>query len=486
MTANHQNNNYHSSAKTSFSKSTKSGKSSNSNTSKTNWLLIGFALSAIAVVSATIGAILALSLSNTPFRQASLTPEQEAVFNQEETISYSSLDVPKLSRPVNILVLGVKVLTSDLDVNPYEDVGYHALVNSFEGLSDTMLLLRFDPDKDDLTILSIPRDTKTLVPGYGVTKINEANHRGGPALTAESVSNLLNGVEIDRYVRVNVQGIEKLIDALGGVNVFVPKDMKYTDESQHLYINLKQGQQHLDGNKAVQFLRFRYDAYGDIGRIQRQQTLIRAVKEQALSPKTILKLPDILSVVRSHIDTNLTTNELMALAAFAGQKSRSDFKLLMVPGDFNTPEEGEPSYWLPDADKIEDLMVKHFEVEPTDYARNYRSQQEPKDLRIAVQCHEDNLEEGQKMVRYLQSNGYNHVFLSNSTYTEPLTTTRIVAQQGDNYSAFQIRNDLGLGDVIVESTGVLKSDVTIQVANDWQLPEYNQDNQQQSFQTTSY
>ncbi len=302
MTTNHQpEDNYYYSPKENRSGKKSSRQSRQSRKSKPNWLLIGFCLSAIAVVSASIGAVLAFSLSKTPFSQARLTPQQEAVFNQEETVTYSSLDVPQLTRPVNILVLGVKVLTSDLDHNPYEDVGYHALVNSFEGLSDTMLLLRFDPEKEDLTILSIPRDTKTLVPGHGITKINSANYHGGPALTAEAVSDLLNGVEIDRYVRVNVQGIEKLIDALGGVDIFVPKDMKYTDESQHLYINLKKGQQRLNGEQAVQFLRFRYDAYGDIGRIQRQQSLIRAVKEQTINPRTILKLPEILSVVRAHV-----------------------------------------------------------------------------------------------------------------------------------------------------------------------------------------
>ena len=455
--------------------------------SRPNWMLLGFGLSAIAAISASIGAVLALSLSQTPFRQAQLTPEEEAVFNQEETLSYSSLEIPKLSRPVNILVLGVKVLTSDLPEKPDQDLGYHALVNSFKGLSDSMLLLRFDPEQDQLMVLSIPRDTKTLIPGHGVRKINEANYHGGPALTAESVSHLLNGVNIDRYIRVNVQGIEKLIDALGGVNLFVPKDMKYTDESQHLYINLKQGEQHLNGAESVQFLRFRYDAYGDIGRIQRQQLLIRALKEQALSPKTILKLPEILSVVRSHIDTNITTDELLALASFAGQKSRSDFQLLMLPGDFNTPEEGELSYWLPHHRRINQMMAQHFDVEDESYASKYSdSGISNSRLRIAVQYNENNQEQAQQMVQYLQKSGYNRTFLYWESYTEPLNQTKIVAQKGDHLSAFQVLHDLGVGEVFVESTGVLASDITIQVADDWQLPESVPDSSNQGFQTTSY
>ncbi len=115
------------------------------------------------------------------------------------------------------------MLTSDVKEAQTPDLGYHAPVNSLEGLTDTMLLLRFDPQRQKLTMLSIPRDTRTDIEGYGEKKINEANALGGPALTAETVSHLLDGVAIDRYIRINVQGVEKLIDALGGVTVYVPK-----------------------------------------------------------------------------------------------------------------------------------------------------------------------------------------------------------------------------------------------------------------------
>ncbi|MBL1211426.1 LCP family protein [Geminocystis sp. GBBB08] len=465
--------------------SAKIRKSTDKNGSQSNprWLLMGFGLSAIAVLSATVGALLALSLSNTPLRQARLTPAQEAVFNQEETVTFDSLQIPKLSRPVNILVLGIKVTSDDLPQLRNPDLGYHALVNSFEGLSDSMLLLRFDPEKEYVTVLSIPRDTKTLVKGRGVTKINDANLHGGPALAAESVSNLLNNVPIDRYIRINVQGVEKFIDALGGINLYVPHNMKYTDHSQHLYIDLKEGQQHLDGGKALQFLRFRYDAYGDIGRVQRQQTFMRALIEQALSPRTILKMPDILSVVRSNLDTNLTTNELIAIAGFTAQKDRSNINMVMLPGDFNTPEQGELSYWLPNRDKISEIMAQYFEIQQNYYNASHIS--DPTTLKIAIQSNKDNQETGQKVVEYLRNNGYHRVFLSQQFATEPLLKTKIVAQQGDNYSAAQIRADLGVGEVVVESTGVLKSDITIQVGQDWVIPEFNE-RQDSSFKTISY
>ncbi|AFZ46055.1 transcriptional attenuator, LytR family [Cyanobacterium stanieri PCC 7202] len=439
--------------------------------SRINWVLMGFGLSAIASLSTAIGALLALSVTQTPLNQVRLTPEEEAVFNQEETLSYSSLNVPNLRRPINILVLGVKVLSTDIPDYPETNLGYHPLVNSFQGRSDSMMLLRLDPQKNEVVVLSIPRDTRTRVRGVGLTKINDANAYGGASLAAESVSDLLNGVKIDRYVRINVQGVEKLIDALGGVDFYVPKDMRYTDHSQRLYINLQEGQQHLDGERALQLLRFRYDAYGDVGRVQRQQALIRALMEQALSPRTVLRIPEILSIIRSHIDTNLGTNELIAMAAFMGQKSRSDFQMVMLPGDFNQPEEGELSYWLPNQRGISRISQDIFGVQP-DYFYTSNTNSEPiapSRVRVAIQTRDADREIAQSVADELINSGYNRIFISNTPYNEPISKTRIVAQGGDSSMAARVRATLGVGEVLVESTGVLGTDITIQVGSDWSM-----------------
>lgn len=435
--------------------------------SKASSFIVGLGLGAVAIISAAAGALLAVSMSTTPLRQAEMSPEEEAVFNQASTISYRNLRLPQLSRPVNILVIGVKVLTSDLDDPPEEKLGlgYHSLVNSFHGRSDSMLLLRFEPAKETVTVLSIPRDTKTNIRGYGIKKINDANYYGGPALTADTVSNLLGGVPIDRYLRVNIQGIEKLIDALGGVTVYVPKDMKYTDHSQRLYIDLKKGEQHLDGDKATQFLRFRYDELGDIGRVQRQQMLIRALIEQSLKPQNILKISDILSVISSHLDTNLTVEELVALSGFAGQAKRSKVQMLMLPGGFSGDGKTEISYWLPYENQIRSMMVQHFDLER---GYNYQSREvEPSSLRVVIQDSTGDQEAVRTIIQFLQKEGYRRVYLGNN-WSEPLQVTRIVAQKGDDLSAARLRRTLGIGEVLVESTGNIDSDITIQLGEDWQ------------------
>ncbi len=422
---------------------------------------LGVAMTGVAMLSATAGALLAVSLSSTPLMQSQLSPEDEAVFAKGENIARVNVKLPELTRPVNILVLGTKVLTSEVGDLKSRGQGYHALVNSFKGLSDTMLLLRFDPTNQKLTVFSIPRDTRTWVEGVGVTKINAANYYGGPALSAKSVSELMGGVGIDRYIRVNVQGIEKLIDALGGVTVNVPKDMKYQDDSQHLYINLKAGEQHLNGDQALQFLRFRYDEYGDIGRVQRQQMLMRSLMEQTLNPATLARLPKILKVIQSHLDTNLSLEEVVALVGFGTHVNRSEVQMLMVPGRFSNPDEYEYSYWIPSRSRLRAMVAQHFDVG----LENLR-ERDPAYLRVAIQDSIGDAETVRALVKSLREFGYRNVYID-KPWPTPLLSTRIIAQQGDGDGAEAIRSSLGFGEVRVESTGNLGSDITIQLGKDW-------------------
>ncbi|MGE5660232.1 MAG: LCP family protein [Actinomycetota bacterium] len=425
------------------------------------WLGFGFGLAGVAMLSATAGALLAVSLSTTPLQQQKLSPEEAAVFSQGD-LTKLGMRLPELTRPVNILVLGLKVLTSDLEDPPKDNLGYIAWVDGFKGLTDTMLLLRFDPPNKKLIVLSIPRDSRTYIEGRGLAKINEAHYYGGPALAAKSVSKLLGGVGIDRYVVVNVQGMKSLVDALGGLNMYVPKDMKYIDESQHLFINLKAGQQRLTGEQVVQYLLYRHDDLGDIGRVQRQQLLMRAFADQTFNIGTLSRLPQLLSAIQSHIDTNLTIEELVALVGFSTQTKRSDIQMLMVPGEFSDPKEFKASYWLPDQSGIESMMAKNFEFGSSWSVQN----SDPSFLRIVLQDSTGDADAADGLVTTLNQAGYQNVRVA-KPWSEPLETTRIVAQDGDIQGAQAIRQSLGFGEVLVESTGTLRSDVTIKIGKDW-------------------
>lgn len=435
-------------------------------TSKFNqlrWLWLGFSLTGVAMLSATAGALLAVSLSATPLMQSRLSPEEAAVFSSGG-ISTTNLRLPELTRPVNILVLGVKVLTSDLGEKPDPSLGgYDPVVNSFEGLSDTMLLLRFNPQTKKLTILSVPRDTRTYIEGVGIAKINAANVYGGPALSARTVSNLLGDIRIDRYVRINVQGVEKLIDALGGVTVYVPHDMKYKDDTQHLYINFKAGKQHLDGPQTQNFLRFRHDKLGDIGRVQRQQMVMGALMEQALNPTTLARLPEILKVIQSHIDTNLSVEELVALVGFGVKMNRTDAQMLLVPGQFSDQGQFDASYWLPNRRGIAKLASQYFDVPDT--SRKSSRKSDLGYLKIAIKDSTGDDESVRALVNKLKRAGFRNVQVT-EPWKEPLLESRILAQQGDGDAAEAIRQLLQFGEVRVESTGYVNSDITIFLGKD--------------------
>ncbi len=258
----------------------------------------------------------------------------------------------KLERPYQILVMGVdRVLDAPLG-SP----------ESFNGRSDGMLLVRLDPSDRSIKMLSIPRDTQVPIPNYGVTKINSANVYGGAALAQEVVAEKLNGVEIDRYVRVDTSGLAALVDALGGVEVNVPKRMKYVDKTQKLNIDLYAGLQTLNGQQAEGFARFRHDEEGDIGRIQRQQIILKAVKAKIANPMVVLHLPDLINVMQKHVDSNLSFDEMMSIATFAMTLKPEQIQSSSLKGRPSDPNEFRFSYWIASPNDVDQAIIGKFKT----------------------------------------------------------------------------------------------------------------------------
>lgn len=159
------------------------GKGQNSRPSKLGrWLWFAVGMGGIAIVSGLAGALLAVSWESTPLQQAELSDQEAAVFDTDR-ISGNGLQFSQLTRPVNILLMGMSVLPPDVETPPTDtkSLGYLPQINSFDGLSDVMLLIKFDPETQKIVMLSVPRDTRTEIEGHGVKKINAANVDGGPA-----------------------------------------------------------------------------------------------------------------------------------------------------------------------------------------------------------------------------------------------------------------------------------------------------------------
>ncbi len=371
----------------------------------------------------------------------------------------------QVSRPVNILIMG---LDEARDVEGAEP-------GDLVGRTDTMLLTRVDPEEKAVNVMSIPRDTRVEIPGYGIEKINQANFEGGAELAAQTVIHNFDNVQVDRYVRVSTAAFREIVDLVGGIEVMVPKEMKYEDKTQGLVIDLEPGLQILNGNEAEQFARFRQDSYGDIGRVQRQQVLLKALRKRMTNPTVLPKLPQIVRVLQTHIDTNLTMQELLALAGFGIELDSKDLHMVMLPGRFSDPEEYSASYWISDRSASSDLMRTYFDAQPTELVAdagqgiNYYeppSARAVSALKIAVQNATDDQYASYSMAEHLRDLGFYNVYVVRD-WADVNRKTSVVAQRGDIGSARSVQDTVDIGQVVFDSTGDIESDITIRVGEDW-------------------
>jgi LCP family protein required for cell wall assembly len=326
-----------------------------------------------------------------------------------------------------------------------------------------MLLLRVDPDTDSISLLSIPRDTQVEIPPGGMTKINDANVQGGATLAARTASSVLNGVPIDRYLRVSTDAFRELVDLLGGVEVYVPKPMVYEDKTQKLKIDLAAGKQVLSGSQAEQFARFRNDDLGDIGRVQRQQVLLKALRQRLTSPTVIPRIPSLVKAMQKYIDTNLTIEEMLALVSAGRKLGEGNFKMVMLPGRFSSPEEFNASYWIMDPTGRDRVMKQYFNVDPV-FSSGLEDSAPA--LRISIQNASSNPNAADQLSQRLAALGFSNVFIS-ADWADKQAQTQVIAQRGDLQAAQGLQQQLGLGMVDANSTGDLESDITIRIGNDW-------------------
>ena len=183
------------------------------------------------------------------------------------------------------------------------------------GNTDVIASLRVDGGTT--RIIQVPRDTYIEAEGYGPHKINALYSLGGTELVKRELSRKL-GRPITHHVVVNLAAIRRMADALGGIDVNVPKRMYYVDNSQGLYIDLQPGLQNLKGRDLEGFLRFRHDEMADIGRIERQQLALQALFRKLTKPEYLVRLPALLSAAGKDLKTDLGPMELGGLITAMG------------------------------------------------------------------------------------------------------------------------------------------------------------------------
>ncbi len=222
------------------------------------------------------------------------------------------------------------------------------------GRSDTIILVHVDPEKNFLSMLSVPRDLRVEIPGHDPNRLNAAYRFGGPALVIRTIKQTFE-IDLDHFIEVDFEAFKQLTDTLGGV--YVDVDRSYNDG----LIVFDPGYQLLDGVNALRFVRTRHDSNYDFGRMERQQRFINALREQAMGWNLPIKLPGLITALFDNIDTDLSANEFLKLAYWGVKLDGTRMHQAKLGGEIKTIDGS--SYVVADDDAIESA-VRDFFTEP--------------------------------------------------------------------------------------------------------------------------
>ncbi|WHH58422.1 LCP family protein [Petroclostridium sp. X23] len=252
--------------------------------------------------------------------------------------------------------------------------------------TDVIILAQYNEDTKKVNMLQVPRDTK-IETFRSDKKINSAYAFGKEQELFTAVKNL-TGIEVEKYVLVNLKGFRTLIDEIGGVTVNVPINMNYDDPIQNLYIHLNKGTQALNGKKAEMFVRFRKNndgtgyPEGDVGRVKAQQEFISAVIDKTVSIKNIFKIPKLVAIVIQNVKTNFETQEMYKYVDDALQINKERITMMTLPGEGEFI--GGISYFIHDKAKTAEMIKEYFtpeenineSIEKTDLGNNNQQEDE--------------------------------------------------------------------------------------------------------------
>ena len=342
---------------------------------------------------------------------------------------------------INILLLG----TDTVDV---------------KGRTDTILLVSYEPKIQCLRVLFIPRDTLIAVPYKGGVRFDKINHiysRGGVKLLLSLIEELMKE-DILFYGVVGYAGFRNMVDIVGGVEVYIPRAMRYTDRAGELYINIPAGLQRLDGEKVLQYIRYRSDT-GDIGRIERQQKIIRLfTRKLTRSDNPILTSSRVLKELKKHLLTNFSLFDIISLASYIKD---IDFQRVSMLSACGEPRQVKGiAHWQVDWEETrvrwESLREKIPPTAPEGMVR----------VRLLNGCGKKGVARELQM-RLRQDKKIDVLEVGNAdrfTYDETL----IVDHIGERDKARYVRKILGLGRICKDIDPEVLVDVTIIIGRDFQ------------------
>ena len=376
-------------------------------------------------------------------------------------------------KEIKVLILGI---STDLDSE----------------LTDTIMVASYNPNTQKANLLSIPRDTftgKNTKRAVSSQKINSLyNINKTPEKTLAAV-NELTGLDIKYYVVVKTEALIKLVDAIGGVTFNVPIDMKYDDTSQDLHIDLKAGEQLIDGNKAEQLLRFRHNNYqrgvgmtsypseygdNDFGRMRTQRDFIIATLKQTLKPSNIFKIGQILEIVNKNVETNIELSFIKDYVPYAVEFDTENIKSATLPG--TTPDVKDTngvSIFVADKTASKELIQSMFyedeanENNDENTVANTTTTTTPTSKEITVELlnGSGDKSKAEKAKKLLENAGYK-VKKTGSTSTIAKTViTNKKDVTDDNLRG--IKETLGIGNISTNKSSTSLVDVSIIIGKDF-------------------
>ncbi len=318
--------------------------------------------------------------------------------------------------------------------------------------TDTIILLSLDPNSRTASMLSIPRDLWVPIPGYGEGRINTANYigdakgypGGGPALAKKTVQYNF-GVPVHYYVKVNFDGFRRIIDLIGGIDIYVEKEINdptYPAYDGYGYdpLYIPAGWHHMDGDLALKYARTRHGS-SDFDRLRRQQQIIMAVRERVMSldliPKLLPKLPELVQSLSDSVQTDIPIEVMLELAPIVREIEPQNIKRAVIDSSMciNTVTPGGADVLIPVREKIRPLIEELFAT-PTPVVAQVLSQENMEKQQLAaegakiiVQNGTEDQELAEKVARFLMDKGfqvvaygpadrtdYNHTVIVNYTH----------------------------------------------------------------------
>jgi len=355
----------------------------------------------------------------------------------------------------------VNILVSGVDIG---DTKVH--VDEAQRRTDTIILMSYNPKTDVLNLVSIPRDTMVTIKGK-TEKINASNVFGGKNYLNTSVGNLL-GININYSARLNYEGFRKVIDAIGGVDMEITRNMYYDDASQNLHIYFKKGTTaHLNGEKAEEFFRWRQNndgtglADGDIGRISNQHLFIQKVIEKMKTPAMIARIPAIMDIVPDYVTTTMKPEAMLQYALKFAQLSSDKIVMSTLKG--TTPTIDGVSYFVFDEDQNKEVLAAlHGEAVETETTQATLDR-----ANLSIEVLNGTLRNGLAAgyASNLKGKGYSKpIITGNGTKA---TQSKVTLYGVDKSLVSQIKSEFGINNVEIHDQKTGNFDIIVLLGDDY-------------------